>query len=378
MKIAFVKQDVYQDLYVHACGAPPGDLLFSSLCRAGPVGLFTLLGADFHIIREVDTPECHAWEKSIPHFRPEWFRQLKTVPFPQTDFPNVAWFEPGSPYSHDRYAVDADSIDWGRYDVVVSINFSVPSALVARHPSVLWCYMVGEANVFMEYPHFGYDVCLTQETRGLIAREPGFVDFPYSFIGPRCIETLLERAHGRPSARRGIYIEVNSEGGRDGRPSPALEPLAELGHPLRFHRKAIRDNLTELWDSKYFVKTGGRLIRGNSVIEAISAGALVLMNPTELHHTQLLPRETWIESAADAVRLINQLERNPSDYRRLQSLQRERVQAFVVDAPLASLQNCLRVKRERLARPQPPVPLRKRLRRRVAAGLRQLRFRLGL
>lgn len=378
MKIAFVKQDVYQDLYVNGHDCTPADLLFSSIGRVGPIGLFTLLQADFYIIREAYTPECHAWEKVIPHYKPEWLRMLKTLHLKQTALPEAAFFQPGSPHPHSRFSVEADSIDWSQYDIVISINFSVPSTIIARHPSTLWCYMIGEANVFMEFAHFGYDVCMTQETRGIVARELGRVDFPYSFIGPRCLETVMEQTVGRPSARQGIFIEINSNGGREGRPTAALAPLLKTGHPLRFHRQNIRENLGELWDSKYFVKIGGRLIRGNSVVEAISAGTLVLMNPADVHHAQLLPSDTWIETAEDAVRIIERLDHDPSEYRRLLTLQRERVQAFVVDAPLASLENCLRIKRAKLTQPTAPLPLRKRLRRRAGVVVRNLKFRLGL
>ena len=378
MKIAFVKQDVYQDLYVEAAGATPADLLFSSICRVGPIGLFTLLSADFHIIKEAASPECHAWEKVIPHYKPEWLRMLKTLPLTQTALPEATLFQPGSPHAHSRFSVEAESIDWSRYDVVISINFSVPSAILARHPSVLWCYMIGEANVFMKAIHFGYDVCLTQETRGLVANGPGLVDFPYTFAGPRCLETLLEHAAGRASSRRGIFIEINSDGGRKGHATPALTPLLATNHPLRFHRQNIRENLGELWESKYFVKVGGRAIRGNSVIEAISAGTLVLMNPTDVYHAQLLPRDTWIKSADDAVRLIARLDNDLAEYQRLLAHQRERVQAFVIDAPLASLENCLRVKRAKSHHPSAPLPLRKRVRRRSISLVRQLKFRLGL
>jgi hypothetical protein len=158
----------------------------------------------------------------------------------------------------------------------------------------------------------------------------------------------------------------------------AFTPLLATGHQLRFHRQNIRENLTELWDSKYFIKIGGRLIRGNSVVEAISAGALVLMNPADTHHAQLLPRDTWIESPADAVELIARLDKNPAEYHRLQTLQRERVQSFVIDAPLKSLKNCLLSKRARLAPPAHPAGFRSRLRIQAAAFVRHLRSRSGL
>ena len=64
MKIAFVKQDCYQDLYVSDKNASVEELLFSSQGRVGPIGLFTLLGADYYIVKEEKNKECHFWEKT--------------------------------------------------------------------------------------------------------------------------------------------------------------------------------------------------------------------------------------------------------------------------------------------------------------------------
>lgn len=369
MKFAFVKQDVYQDLYVAGPTAQPDEILFSSLSRVGPVGLFTLQQTDFLIVREEPTVECRAWERIIPNYRPEWFRQLRDRHFSETDFPEARIFEPGSPHRHSDFAVNVADVDWNAYDIVVGINFPIPRAIVERHRSVLWCYMVGEANMFMDHRYAGYDVALNQETRGVIANRPGIVDFPYSFVGPDCLERLMARALDRPSERRGIFLEINSIAERPAtRIPPHLEPLLASGHPVRLHRQNIRDNLQQLYDAKYFVKSGGRFIRGNSVIEAISCGALVLMNPAELHHAQLLPASCWVHSLEEIVAKIAGLERDPVTYATMLAEQRARVQAFVVDAPLESLRNCLAAKRQ-----APPPPVRSALRRSLTRLRRRLR-----
>ena len=366
MKIAFVKQDVYQDLYVNSRNCVPADLLFSSIARVGPIGLFTLQQADFYILKEGNTPECRAWEKIIPHYRPEWFRQLKARPYCETGLPEAGLYQPGSRYVHSDFSVNAGDVDWSRYDVVIGINFPIPRPIVESNRRVLWCYVIGEANVFMDQIYHGYDVSLTQQTRGIVASRPGFVDFPYTFVGPSCLEDLMRGALGRPSERRGIYIEITSIQERPVKALPPhLEPLLKSGHPARLHRQNIRENLAELYDSKYFVKIGGRLIRGNSVIEAISCGALVLMNPAEVYHSQLLPKDTWIYSIEDACRKIEALERNPGEYHRLQNVQRALVQSFVIDAPLESLKNCLRFKRNA------PPPQRRSPFSRVVSGIRR-------
>ena len=53
LRIALVKQDVYQDLYV--CPASEKDalsILLSSQVRVGPIGLMADLNADFYIVKE--------------------------------------------------------------------------------------------------------------------------------------------------------------------------------------------------------------------------------------------------------------------------------------------------------------------------------------
>lgn len=226
--------------------------------------------------------------------------------------------------------------------------------------------MIGEANLYMDRVRHGYDVILNQETRGSVARGLGIVDFPYTFVGPNCLETLMHHVLGRPPARTGVFIEINSfREISDSSRRSALAPFAKRGHALRRHHQNIRLNLESLYDSKYFVKSGGRLIRGNSVIEAISMGVLVLMNPAEIYHAQLLPPETWVHSWDEAFRLIDQLELDVAEYKRLQALQRARLRAFVVDAPMESLRNCLAAKRN-----LPPRPPRPRWRR-IAAELRR-------
>jgi hypothetical protein len=355
MKLAFVKQDVYQDLYVCGSNASAEDLLSSSIMRVGPIGLFTLYGADFYIVKEENTVECKAWEKVIPHYKKEWFRQLRTLPHALTDFPEAKLFQNKLNLSHANFSKSASEIDWSSYDIVISINFPIPRSIIEKYHQTLWCYMIGEANVYMNKIYHGYDVSLTQLTRGVVANGLGFVDFPYSFIGPSCIEEIICKYLERPSKKEGIYVEINSV--RDlssDQLSTYSLVLTRSGHSLRFHRQAIMDNLAELYDSKYFVKIGGRCIRGNSVIEAISSGTLVLMDPRDIFHSQLLPKECWVYSAEQAAHKISHIDSDDVLYERLLKEQRDRVQQFVIDTPMESLSNCLQIKRQK------PMPLSRR------------------
>jgi hypothetical protein len=340
MKIALVKQEVYPDLYV----CPPGttdaaELLFSSAGRVGPIGLFSRLGAEFFIVEEDGAPECQTYREVIPQIA-DTLQLLKTHPL--NELPGQEFKIPGSPYPNGRFAVPCREIDWSQYDVVISVNVSIPTAVVRRHPDVLFCYMIGEANLASKWARFGYDVCLTQEiSRSVTTELGGTIDFPYTFVGPDCLERVLSRHLGRESRGDGLFSEINMSSERPVTRAPeALAPLAEQGYPIRLHKQRISDNLTEIYDAKYFVKLAGRKIRGNSVIEAISCGTLALLPREDVIHYQLIPEECSIETVEDLLGKVRFLDANPEEYRRLLGLQREIVRTLCFDDPLRSLELC--------------------------------------
>jgi hypothetical protein len=344
MIIALAKQDVYQDLYVCPNRSSPADILASSIMRVGPLGLFTLLDADFLIVREGRQRECKAYLKS---YSPpaEVLRQLKSEPISRIRGSVFDYLSPRTDGSHADFSVDASAVDWGAYDVVISVNVAIPSAIVAGFPRTLWCYMMGEASRQTPYVEYGYDVRLTQEVTGCVAEGLGPVDFSYTFLGPDCLERLAGEYDPAPPEKRGVYAEINTTSERPVRRVERLEFVRELGHDVVVHDQDIVKNVVKLRNSKYFVKLGGRRIRGNSVIEAISAGTLALLNPKDVVHAQLLPKETWVRSEEEVADAIRRLDADDGLYRSLLAEQRKRVTSFVVDAPLESLRNCLEAKR---------------------------------
>lgn len=353
MKIALVKQDIYQDLYVCAKNDTPLTVLKSTLMRIGPLALLTDYGADFYIIKAQPDPECQAWRRSfrIPN---DLKRELQTLPANQIKAFNFTYLEPLSDKSHKDFAVEPDSIDWSVYDAVISINVAIPSRIVKKYPDTLWCYMYGEANADTSYVRFGYDAVLTQNLTGEVACCPGKIDFPYTFLTRNTLERIAEDTFGKNKTKTGVYAEINNTEERPVTTVPCLDFIKDTGHPLVVHSQNILTNLERLYRSKYFVKAAGRKIRGNSVIEAVSAGTLVLMNPKDVMHSQLLPKETWVYSAEDIKNKIRELDANPDKYKFLLEKQRELLEFFVTDTPIESLKNALEAKRAGI-RPEQPT-----------------------
>lgn len=345
LKIALVKQVVYQDLYVcPVTEKDPIKVLFSSMGRVGPMGLLADLDADFYIVDTTDAPETNIWKKVIPHLA-KYLPRLKTETLDK--IPGQEFKQPGSPYPNGRFAVNVDAVDWGQYDIVISINVSLPTAVVLKYPHTLFAYMIGEANLATSRVYFDYDVALNQMARGFIARHTGrIVDFPYTFVDADTLERILHQATGRPSKKEGIFMEINSTTERPVRHVPPhFKPLTDAGYTILLHKQKIEDNLLSIYDSKYFVKMGGRTIRGNSVAEAISLGSLAIMDKSQVIHKELIIDECDVKTMDEMVALINRLEKDDALYHRLLQKEREVLHRYFFEAPLQSLENCLEDKR---------------------------------
>ena len=320
MKIALVKQDVYQDLYVGNKDMSPVELLYSSAGRVGPISLFDEYDCDFYIVEEENTPECHMWEKVMPKMVKE-FRKLKTQTVKAVK--GMDFHEPGSDKPNGYYAVKCSDINWEKYDAVISINVSVPTQIVQKYPQVLWAYMIGEANFMLDK-----------------------VYFPYTFVNKNHLERVLHNELGEVE-KSGIYGEINTTTERPVRNIPQFEPISKAtGEPILVHKQNIKNNLIEMYKAKYYLKVGGRQTRGNGAIEAISLGTVVLLSPSDIICGQVLPKEAWVFNAEDAIEKINYLNNNPEEYEKLLELERALVQQFVIDYPKFWLEKAVELKKK--------------------------------
>ena len=356
MKIALVKKDIYQDLYVcskneNCIGGGQelsAEILKSTLMRIGPLGLIHDFDADFYIIKEQKTKECQAYKKS-QEISENLKAQLKTLPANQITAEFFSFLNPLSDKSHADFSIEPEEVDWSKYDIVISINISIPTEIVKKYKDTLWCYMYGEAN--FETPQYGYDCLLTQNITGTVSSGLGTIDFPYTFLGKQTLQEIAEKLFNTSKSKiekNGIFAEINNTTERPVKNCLCIESAVsklQNNMPVYLHNQNIIENLKNLYQAKYFVKLQGRKIRGNSVIEAISAGTLVLMNPKDVIHSQLIPEEAWIHNEQELVEKINFLEQNPQAYNALLQKERFLLDLFVIKAPVESLKNALEAKR---------------------------------
>ncbi len=392
LRIALVKQDVYQDLYV--CPTSEKDarsILLSSQVRVGPIGLMADLNADFYIVKEERDAETQSYRYIIPHMTP-YLRMLKDHTL--NELPTQEFMCPGSTHTHGEFSISCQDINWGQYDIVISINVSLPTRIIRQYPRTLFAYMIGEANMATDRARFGYDATLNQMARGRVTtnlRECNEIDFPYTFLKGDTLQKLMERYSKtslskqdtllsdreavlpnqetaeaneelslseqkatQPHQREGIFMEINSTTERPvTKIPPHFQPLVNKGYTIILHKQQIDENLQAIYHSKYFLKMGGRPIRGNSVAEAISLGSLVMMNRDEVTHGELIIDECNVKTMEEAVALIDSLEQNPEEYRRLCAKQQQVLTELFFEKPLTSLINGLQQKRTEGAAPYP-------------------------
>ena len=181
-RVAFVKQDCYQDLWIGGEDDAYQDLLQSTQMRVGPIGLITLCKSKFLIIKFESS--C----KGTDYFRHQSFLSdddVKVVKQYRSEHISP-YLSSNSFKFHSDYSEIAEKVDWARFDVVICINSPIPFKLRRRYPDVLWACMPGEGICDDHKLHrLKYDCYLNHNwARTPFPRKGIYVDFPYTFVGP--------------------------------------------------------------------------------------------------------------------------------------------------------------------------------------------------
>ena len=323
MNIAVVKSQVYQDLWVCDISNDPFELYKTSLVRSPPIGLAETYKADFIIVKESDDYPCQFNKNCLPDEFKNNMKFSLNLKNPCLPFLDETY--------HKHTSIDAvshsvDDIEWQKYSIVLCVNTCVPDRIIEKNPRTLWCYWIGENNWELMEQRIGkYDIILNQDVTRLNLPEFS-VGFPYSYIGPYTMENLgksllnVESIH-----KQGIYMEINNTEERPvvKIPNEFFRLSDHLSMTINVHSQNILENAKRICKSKYFVKILGRVIRGNGLLECISAGTLILANRSLVILDSLVLPECHVVSVKDICHKIAYFEENPQEYRRCVEMQRE-------------------------------------------------------
>jgi hypothetical protein len=334
-RVAVVKQDCNEDLYCCPPGADVWTTISSTLMRSGPVDLFTIFDATFLLVHTEPDLECSIWQEKADVKK--WMPR--------------AWFEefrhriPGRDHGQAVYSQHAKSINWSAFDIVVSVDVSVPARITRLCPGVVWTYYVREIttpswHTSLLHPLAGQDLVPSHRFRPVrVARESHVVEFPYHFHHVGVFHELLCREPPQLSdTRSGVFVEYHSAWNAS---DEELNALSVFG-PVYAHREADQridkrngewilertmagDALEALLRSKYYVKWKGRSVFGTAAVEAIAAGCLSLTEESLDRSTFLHTKASLITGFDDLIAKMADMESNPGHYLSELKLQRERV-----------------------------------------------------
>jgi hypothetical protein len=345
-QIAFVKQVVYQDLYC-SNSLNRAELVFSSFRRSGPVALFSALNADFFIVDTEPDPECAIWqEKARAQLGIAYYESLKTTIPPDG-------LLVGHTHPQGYYAIKCDSINWGIYDIVISMDISIPQRIIKKYPHTLWAYYIGEGfgpsfkHSYRE-PIANYDTFLTQDYAEKTNYKEHVIEFPYHLQYHGCFHELLGQSSDYP--RHGISLEIHTERFLPKEQQDALNEISPISKRLML-KEPLKDLINRLIQTKYFIvfiepAPGIRSkIRGNSIPEAIAAGNLVIARKRCLKNISLLSEKTVVNSFQELIEQIRYFEQNPEAYAQELKNQREKLNWFCFERPIKELyEHCDRKK----------------------------------
>lgn len=264
-RVCVVKQHTTYDLFTRT-GPDLRAIVASSNWRSGPLGLWQAFETSARVVLEDAAPECQLGKA-------HWSRYVQ------------GW----DLWPTDSTADLADTVDWGQYDIVISIDVAVPTRIVKRFAQVMWCYYFIEGGPngidgqFRGSPYFGYNLFLnhrlakeplaprSRSLRQMMLNRRAVLDFPYYMQSARSVRDLYPELAG--ARRSGFCLSHHSREVLTERERAVLEHVG----PVRTKWSTISDiHEAELQSTYFLVHPASRPTAGLAVIEAISAGCLAL------------------------------------------------------------------------------------------------------
>ena len=237
-KLALVKEACYQDLWI--CDKSKGlkNLLYSTLLRTGPLALLDVFNGDFFILETNRSKPAKNLRKSQVH-------HLSENDYVKIENTKSQIFE-NTPI---EIAKRPETIDWNKYDIVISINFAVPIKIRKKYKNLLWICLTGEGK----YPvglNF-WDYLVSHNCPSSPCLNGSIIDMPYTLIS----SSFLIENFNKGVKKNGLYFEVNSFNNHwlksKKKKLPSL--FSKFNLPLRFHDGDMQSHIDKLISSKYFV-----------------------------------------------------------------------------------------------------------------------------
>lgn len=328
--IAVVKQEVLASLPNWPGRHPIQDFVASSNGHTGCLSFLHELNSELILVRVPPDPECATW---LEKFHGDMDPQAHRRAFEQRAVEETFW-SPTGPQTRRDVARHVDEIDWNIFDLVVSLDISIPTRILRRHPRVVWAYMITESGMpsyraSRREPLHGYDLFLNQRARRFPVRPWAAsheIDLPWAFQTRDCYGWNPRCEDGSVGLDSHTWKLVE-EGSLS---LPKLNPGIPIrGRPIEF--------LGQYAQSRYFLRMGPRKTWGTSLLEASCAGCLVMGDPQSVVHSAPLLSALQVRSPAELYRRLAWLEDNPQARAELWHRQQAKTRDLAFLRPLRRL-----------------------------------------
>lgn len=337
LRVALVKQSTYCDLYSEPSATSISQLILSSWHRTGPLGLFTEFNTTFLIVHPEADSECRVWEEKKDYW--------KNNPVRERD----------DRFRHEaqkKVAVWSHEVDWSQFDLVIAIENAVPSRITLVYPSVLWATLLEHHKMrpYMSYlsrPPVGYDAFLNLRygpNPQSFFRRAHVVDWPYNFTRPGALKQMSHSGSNVVPGPQGARTSADKQFTvllEDNQSAAVKRAFEESSVPYaKGCCSSLADYFAVLLKSSALVFSSPmRPLGGLAMLDAASAGLLLIGDPKMLWNPYLVVPELAVHKPEDAVRVALKLAENDKFKDNMEARQANRLQWFGFTRPLIQLGN---------------------------------------
>jgi hypothetical protein len=328
-KIALVKQVNYTDLYTNPEATTVLELLESSTMRSGPTGFWPDGKPNFFIVQDQADEESRIWEWKLQFERqnPENYISREKVRALQR-----------------QRAIAPDDVDWGQFDLVVTIENAIPARITRQFPQTKWAtflehHRMPQYRQYLRKPPVGYDYFFTQRygpNPQNLWQGKHAIDISYGFKRPGDVSKLFPEIEKKPF----VHVEDHQNLER-------IRMMAEQhgADPKIFrssHMTSCVDYLRSLAESRvFFAPSSTRPLGGLANVDAVAAGCLVWANKLDLWNPYLVCKEIRSNEILEYLESLAQIICGDCESLCLLLAQKESFQKYVIERPTSQILRCL-------------------------------------
>jgi hypothetical protein len=316
-KIALVKQANYIDLYTNPEASTIFELLESSTMRTGPTGFWPDGKPHFFIVHDQSDPESRIWEWKLQFERqnPANYASREKVRVRQR-----------------RCAIAPEDIDWGQFDLVVTIENAIPERITRQFPQTKWAtflehHRMPQYLAYLRHPPPGYDFFFTQRygpNPQNLWQGKHAIDISYGFKRAGDVMKLFTDVEKKPI----VHVEDHQDldlirvKAADLGMDPSIFNTAQGSSCLEYLRSLSESTI-------YFAPNSSRPLGGLANVDAAAAGCILVGNRRNLWNPCLIPPMMQTSRLIDGLKLVNRIFHDAKLKQQLLNEQKRLFKSFV-------------------------------------------------